>query len=571
MAVVVARMLDRVGVLKANGKVITAQDIANLESLTIEFADELALLNVKVSTLEDTVAGLKKDVDLIKADLRGVGARAGITGTMQARFVFTSDGSNGWAPGNFVTGQVPNAAASTAIGRYKGGSTGLAVNNAFLANSVTNPYRFDSRQFFSVSNFAVNIDREFDPKFHFHAQVDINAEGAWDQMGARSVFGGFSPTWAGSTFAIGGNPLSGRGENFAFANGSVLDALVNEVYVVWDDWFTDGVSGRLGIWALPMNTEVNGPSRSYQWTITPSIANSKWESLRPVGLDIFQHNDKESLVFYVGFFTPGDTTQMIHRSGTLLSAPTGFTAVPVTTNLATNVFGTQVDPTVNPGGAAWGLGRFPTPLAYAAMTDAARGVQGQTLASDDIGFYFQIGTHPTNKGHEGLTWHVAYFDRNGDLRPATDDFISATDWYAWQLAANYQWEKVMLGIQYFDATSRNYNLADPVVDWRRQNTTPFLNVGGQDTQSRSIMAIVNWAFSKRGNVTVRYEAAEDKTGLAKLEADVWTFGFNWKTSDHSRFQLEWIAPTTKATSENGWRNTSDIKDDLVQLNYKLNW
>ena len=48
--------------------VITAQDIANLESLTIEFADELALLNVKVSTLEDTVAGLKKDVDLIKAD-----------------------------------------------------------------------------------------------------------------------------------------------------------------------------------------------------------------------------------------------------------------------------------------------------------------------------------------------------------------------------------------------------------------------------------------------------------------------------------------------------------------------
>src|SRR5579862_9428968 len=50
MAVVVARMLDRVGVLRANGKVITAQDIANLESLVIEFADELALLNVKVST-----------------------------------------------------------------------------------------------------------------------------------------------------------------------------------------------------------------------------------------------------------------------------------------------------------------------------------------------------------------------------------------------------------------------------------------------------------------------------------------------------------------------------------------
>ena len=33
--------------------------IANLEALTIEFADELALLNVKVSTLEDTVKELQ--------------------------------------------------------------------------------------------------------------------------------------------------------------------------------------------------------------------------------------------------------------------------------------------------------------------------------------------------------------------------------------------------------------------------------------------------------------------------------------------------------------------------------
>jgi len=62
MAVVVARMLDRIETMGPSGKV-GKKDIENLEALTIEFADELALLNVKVSTLEDSFADLKKDVD----------------------------------------------------------------------------------------------------------------------------------------------------------------------------------------------------------------------------------------------------------------------------------------------------------------------------------------------------------------------------------------------------------------------------------------------------------------------------------------------------------------------------
>ena len=327
MAVVVSRMLDRVGVLRANGKVITAQDIANLESLVIEFADELALLNVKVSTLEDTVAGLKRDVDLIKkTDLRGVGARAGITGEMDVRYVFADNNAPGYNVGPFIGAFAnnPNPSATGAITRYPGtaasgsGSPGAVVG----APGTTGPNTFQNRDFFTVANFAINIDREFDPHTHFHAQLNINAEGDSSTvctglgLGSGGSASRDQDATAGGAFGI--RPLgTGRGASFA---ASTLR--VNELYVVFDDWFTDGVNGRLGIWAVPMNTEVNGPSRTYLWTITPSIANSKWESLRPVGLDIFQHNDKDSWLYYVGFFTPGDTSDGIIRSGTLLSANT---------------------------------------------------------------------------------------------------------------------------------------------------------------------------------------------------------------------------------------------------------
>jgi hypothetical protein len=156
MAVVVARMLYRVGVLRQGGKVITAEDIANLESLVIEFADELALLNVKVSTLEDTVASLKKDVDLIKADLRGVGARAGITGTVDARFVFTDDTSSGYRYGPFVSGLLaPNPSATSSVVRYNGQAVSGDGNPVLGVPGLTGPNTFDSREFFTVNSIHI--------------------------------------------------------------------------------------------------------------------------------------------------------------------------------------------------------------------------------------------------------------------------------------------------------------------------------------------------------------------------------------------------------------------------------
>mgnify|MGYP003573970934 FL=1 len=66
MAVVVAKMLDQVKGGVSMGSGAGGQDIQNLEALTIEFADELALLNVKVSTLEDSFVELRNDVQALK-------------------------------------------------------------------------------------------------------------------------------------------------------------------------------------------------------------------------------------------------------------------------------------------------------------------------------------------------------------------------------------------------------------------------------------------------------------------------------------------------------------------------
>lgn len=56
MAVVVARMLDKIGT--GGGAGVDKDALKQLEALVTEFADELALLNVKVGKLEETVANM---------------------------------------------------------------------------------------------------------------------------------------------------------------------------------------------------------------------------------------------------------------------------------------------------------------------------------------------------------------------------------------------------------------------------------------------------------------------------------------------------------------------------------
>jgi hypothetical protein len=67
MAVIIKKMIDHVSASGGTSSAgMSSADIQNLEQLTIEFADELALLNVKVSTLEDSFTELRNQVDNMK-------------------------------------------------------------------------------------------------------------------------------------------------------------------------------------------------------------------------------------------------------------------------------------------------------------------------------------------------------------------------------------------------------------------------------------------------------------------------------------------------------------------------
>ena len=70
LAMMTARMLAEI---EQNGTgSIAKNDLQTLEKLTVEFADELALLGVKVTSLEDDMQAIKEDVAGLKHDVDGI-------------------------------------------------------------------------------------------------------------------------------------------------------------------------------------------------------------------------------------------------------------------------------------------------------------------------------------------------------------------------------------------------------------------------------------------------------------------------------------------------------------------
>ena len=90
LAMITAKMIANV---ENCGGSVSKTDLQTLEKLTVEFADELALLGVKVTALEDDmqvvkedVAGLKKDVDGIKSYMKNGGVeKVKLSGDMLVR------------------------------------------------------------------------------------------------------------------------------------------------------------------------------------------------------------------------------------------------------------------------------------------------------------------------------------------------------------------------------------------------------------------------------------------------------------------------------------------------------
>ena len=398
MAVITAKMLDKMG----KGGAVAAPSgelkrmIANLEALTIEFADELALLNVKVSTLEDTVAELRA----------GKNCKTACPTTSTGDLGFTAFASFGLIMEDDQVG----------VTRYSGS---------------------DSMEF-NMPQVSIGVDKEVDEGVYFHAQID------WDS-----------------------ETDGGGGSN------------INEAYFMVDELFGK-VGAKMGAFALPFSMEHNGPFRSCNLTITPSVVNTNWEQLRPYGLEIQPVADvkPEDIQWKFGIVSATDDADA---------------------------------------------------MAFA-LTDAPASINGSET-DDGFGFYIQIAKAAPAEG--GFGWNFTYFDNGGDINEGTAEVD------AMQIGLSYSMENLLFLLQYADGTS----------------TT----VG--DNDFTTFYFLVNYKVDEKNNITLRYDDWENDNGVTD-DGDAITFAWNYKVSENSMMQLEYLTPD---------RGAVDINDDLFQIRYKVHF
>ena len=234
MAVIVKRVLDNVGAAGGPAAAgMSSSDVRNLEAMMIEFADELALLNVKVSTLEDSFVELRGDVDRMKmgmgsASMKASGGLANaFSGFLSVGVVSTDDGS--------CTGCV--AGSPGTLTRYTAGTA--------------------DQTFFSIPQASINLDTEVADGIGLHVQFDY-ASDANNGLGAGAGGAGVG---------------------------------LNEAYLFVDEIFGD-IGGKIGGFALPFQSwEYNGPFRTLNYSITPSAKNTLLEGVRAIGMEFTKTKD----------------------------------------------------------------------------------------------------------------------------------------------------------------------------------------------------------------------------------------------------------------------------------------
>jgi hypothetical protein len=92
MAVIIARLLEKMNTTPGIKAKMSKGDLDSVQKLVVEFADELSLLGVKVTALEDEMSAVKDDLAVIKEDVKtlkatgGQGGKIKITGDNLVRF-----------------------------------------------------------------------------------------------------------------------------------------------------------------------------------------------------------------------------------------------------------------------------------------------------------------------------------------------------------------------------------------------------------------------------------------------------------------------------------------------------
>jgi hypothetical protein len=190
VAVATAKMLAHVEQMMESGlgtNLVTKDDLQTLEKLTVEFADELALLGVKVTSLEDDMQVVKEDVSVLKADVNEIKDYVEKGGFEKVK----------------LSGDI--------LVRH----TSIIHKNDWALNPLTNTARAGN------SN---NVFSEMQLRLKFDAQVDENTT-----VTARWVISNQSSPSVSGTAASNRNGIFGIGG--IGSNTKVADSFVNYAYL----------------------------------------------------------------------------------------------------------------------------------------------------------------------------------------------------------------------------------------------------------------------------------------------------------------------------------------------------
>jgi hypothetical protein len=506
MALIVARMLDRVGRGGDAVKNLTEADLQNLEALTIEFADELALINVKVSTLEDSFAELKHDVEAIKTggySHRGHGpvrASAGVHGLTALRFVVTGANGPAGAVGNIGGVHSP-------LTRYPGDVVGPAGAQSF-----------NSKTFFTIPQLSLSVDRDIDEGIGLHLQVDFDADVS-------------DATLGGGVTITGDLPAGDAGVQ------------INEAYIDVDDFFY-GVGARMGAWALPVSREHNGTHRTLDYTITPSAVSSRLETYRPVGIEFRNEDDVVRWDWRLAVFSGLDGPPSAGAAGTA-SLINGLLAPGLA--YATMLSAVGFFPTFPYTDVPWGVN-----------TTGFAGIGAEVTG---FGFFARVGDQPD----EGFGWDLNFLTNGGNITPSATRRSTATD-FSWIVGTvDYYWKYFDVIVQVYAGQTRNGTASGQIP-----------NPNSDAASSTGVYGLFNYRFDPDNNFTLRFEQNIDNVASrGQVQFTAITAAYNRIISDHSLFQLEFIAPTARFTATAGApagttaTNTTDQADQMIQANYKL--
>ena len=281
---------------------------------------------------------------------------------------------------------------------------------------------------------------------------------------------------------------------------------VNEAYFIVDE-LIGPVGGKIGAFAAPFSMEHNGPFRTLNMTITPSIANTYHESFRFHGLQLQCNKEK----------APGD----IEWKFGIVSGSDNVGAIGVAGDTNNN--------NVLDGFEQW------APL----MHDLPARVN--TPENDDgLGYYLWIGKSPAKSNDWG--WNFSYFDNGGD-KSAIAPHTATSETYFYQVGLEWLKDDFVVMVQYLSGQEDN---------------------GLFDIDFDTFFLLFNYKMTEKSSVTLRYDQVTWDT-FNDVTAKGITFAFNRQISDNSMIQFEYLTPDSDDIA------TNEPDDDLLQLRYRVHF